>query len=402
MLKILQCDNMDKNNHHQNQQFLPNIRDEKITARCYSSETWSDSEPKEIIKDPNEEHINFVGKLPDIIQKPKTTCNSTCIETPPLELSEIDLLSESSTDVHEANGAYKTGEIRKDCITTLKEEKVHGVISNNHSSDSTSEDRRDDISEKQHQNSEDKTQRKVRRAISETRSPSEHVRMTKQLLEANRRSVLNDTVHYEDEEFHLNVIQSNLSKIDEDVVSASHKRNKKTALKRCNTAEFYDFSDKPKEVDKGTYSDDENEQNYFLEETKPANRRRRFKRTVSLGFSKFRQKKSHQKFQNEYSPHEVSATGHETSRRKGTECDDEPVKTAMEGSNVGDLLCGERKRPLVRTMSEPIPYGSDEDENLDELYLPRRMAICPDLPVPAMKQLKTYLILTRLRQYCFV
>lgn len=57
-----------------------------------------------------------------------------------------------------------------------------------------------------------------------------------------------------------------------------------------------------------------------------------------------------------------------------------------------------------RSFSVPEYLDSNSicDEELSDLYLPRRMAICPDLPVPAMSQLRTYLVLTRLKQYCIV
>ena len=43
-----------------------------------------------------------------------------------------------------------------------------------------------------------------------------------------------------------------------------------------------------------------------------------------------------------------------------------------------------------------------EDLDGSKLFLPRRMAICSEVRTPALKQLKAYLVLTRLKQYNFL
>ena len=160
-------------------------------------------------------------------------------------------------------------------------------------------------------------------------------------------------------------------------------------------------------------------------------------RSMSLGFSKFKSLslfKGHNRFNDEDFQLDFNSADHQTSRRKnttGSSCGsptasvseaDSPTIAGIaaildttciivdEGYEKFDKLTGNQLNnypPLMRSLSAPDPIdkleGSDEyDEDLSDLYLPRRRAICPNLPVPAMKQLKTYLILTRLKQYCFV
>ncbi|XP_012558536.1 putative uncharacterized protein DDB_G0274535 isoform X1 [Hydra vulgaris] len=45
---------------------------------------------------------------------------------------------------------------------------------------------------------------------------------------------------------------------------------------------------------------------------------------------------------------------------------------------------------------------NEEDLDTSKLFLPRRMAICSEVRTPALKQLKAYLVLTRLKQYNFL
>ena len=154
-------------------------------------------------------------------------------------------------------------------------------------------------------------------------------------------------------------------------------------------------------------------------------------RSMSLGFSKFKSlaifKPHHQRFNDKDIQLDFNDADHQTSRRKNTvtgsgdlpspkskidENDDEDKSSIDESFEKFDKLTGNQLNnypPLMRSLSAPDPIDDkfeqaedDYDEDLSELYLPRRRAICPNLPVPAMKQLKTYLILTRLKQYCFV
>ena len=154
-------------------------------------------------------------------------------------------------------------------------------------------------------------------------------------------------------------------------------------------------------------------------------------RSMSLGFSKFKSlaffKPHHQRFNDEDIQLEFNDADHQTSRRKNTvtsngdlpspkpkmdENGDEDKSSIDDSFEKFDKLTGNQLNnypPLMRSLSAPDPIddkfdqAEDEyDEDISKLYLPRRRAICPNLPVPAMKQLKTYLILTRLKQYCFV
>lgn len=126
------------------------------------------------------------------------------------------------------------------------------------------------------------------------------------------------------------------------------------------------------------------------------------KQSMSQGFSKFKQlsisgKNSGRKLEHYYSVIDNDEGDHETSHRI------EPLETINDCTDIED------KEPisitLIRRCSslpDILDSASVLDEEPDNLYLPRRMAICPDLAVPAMKQLRTYLVLNRLKQYCIV
>lgn len=135
------------------------------------------------------------------------------------------------------------------------------------------------------------------------------------------------------------------------------------------------------------------------------------RQSMSNGFSKFKQlsisgKTSRSKIDQDYSMINNDLYGHETSKRIVPLEPDElmpallNVHSPMEGSNLlayqGNLL------RRCSSLPDCLDATSICDNELDELYLPRRMAICPDLAVPAMKQLRTYLVLSRLKQYCIV
>ncbi|XP_066918811.1 probable myosin light chain kinase DDB_G0279831 [Clytia hemisphaerica] len=147
-------------------------------------------------------------------------------------------------------------------------------------------------------------------------------------------------------------------------------------------------------------------------------RKKLLRRSMSTGFSKIKLikssisfTKSHQRFTDEeLNSVDIKDSDHQTSRRKNTSCSsplDEYIEEMSKGENPDrDVDSNPAAVPFLRSISAPEQIdkldGDVYDEDLSELYLPRRRAICPNLPVPAMKQLKTYLILTRLKQYCFV
>lgn len=146
--------------------------------------------------------------------------------------------------------------------------------------------------------------------------------------------------------------------------------------------------------------------------TKSRSKRKMLKRSVSLGFSKFKlissnfNLRTHKRLPDDDIMIDIKETEYQTSRRKNTFTDQtaETQATVEKILNSGKDICPS-KYPLLRSLSAPETLDQDTDdydEDISELYLPRRRAICPNLPVPAMKQLKTYLILTRLKQYCFV
>ena len=145
------------------------------------------------------------------------------------------------------------------------------------------------------------------------------------------------------------------------------------------------------------------------------------KNSVTQGFSKFKQLSLGGYHQNENKDHSYSLIDedtlhHETSKR--TKHPDNPIGDeqgrdregkGMEGGEGKETLDTPRTKGrgtlMRRSSSLPNCFESGSEgscEDLNDLYLPRRMAICPDLPVEAMKQLRTYLVLTRLKQYCIV
>ena len=143
------------------------------------------------------------------------------------------------------------------------------------------------------------------------------------------------------------------------------------------------------------------------------------KNSVTQGFSKFKQLSLGGYHQNENKDHSYSLIDedtlhHETSKR--TKHPDNPIgeekgrdrdgKGVEGGERTLDTPRSKGRGTLMRRSSSlPNCFESGSEgscEDLNDLYLPRRMAICPDLPVEAMKQLRTYLVLTRLKQYCIV
>ena len=75
------------------------------------------------------------------------------------------------------------------------------------------------------------------------------------------------------------------------------------------------------------------------------------------------------------------------------------------------LRSGRYRAPLKKSYSTSDAYDEEKDIDVDEdkvlaqyysPFCPRRMAICPHMNIPEMKQLETYLVLTRLKQFCFI
>ena len=221
--------------------------------------------------------------------------------------------------------------------------------------------------------------------------------------------------------------------IDESI-TMHNSRKEDTSLHRCKSID----SLRESIVDERTLFLEEKGPNHLAQGRKTSvqskqrssSKKKTLKRSMSLGFSKFKSltmfKPHHQRFDDEDVQLDFNDADHQTSRRKNTVSgpspdlitdDDEGTKAVIDESfEKFDKLTGNQLNhhlPLMRSLSAPDPIddkfgdadGVDEDEydeDLSELHLPRRKAICPNLPVPAMKQLKTYLILTRLKQYCFV
>lgn len=156
---------------------------------------------------------------------------------------------------------------------------------------------------------------------------------------------------------------------------------------------------------------------FFAEQSSPQppkqrSKRKFLRRSMSVGFSKFKlittnlTSKSHHRLNDEEFTFEINDAEHQTSRRKNTATPQDStdiLNELIKSKKIEEIIGG--GYPLLRSLSAPDPIDNqdqDYDVDLSELHLPRRRAICPNLPVPAMKQLKTYLILTRLKQYCFV
>lgn len=195
------------------------------------------------------------------------------------------------------------------------------------------------------------------------------------------------------------------------------KRNKRWIRKLAKYATFdegvYNLPRTNKSTNDFTSTNENGEQNEIpktensesgLKDNAPPQRKistgKLIKQSMSQGFSKFKQlsisgKSSSRKFEQEYAMIDNDLDFHETSKR----LDQSDMLPSIFGPDPS-LPTNLFRR--CSSLPDLIDTSSICDEELNELYLPRRMAICPDLAVPAMKQLRTYLVLTRLKQYCIV
>ena len=81
------------------------------------------------------------------------------------------------------------------------------------------------------------------------------------------------------------------------------------------------------------------------------------------------------------------------------------ISRKVSGTTAFHQTLSKRRSSSLPDSMDSLGLSNDENDEdevvaLGDLYMPRRMAICTKLQVPAMKQLESYLVSTRLKQYC--
>ena len=219
-----------------------------------------------------------------------------------------------------------------------------------------------------------------RRWFSEAKTPEEHLRMQKYLQPKSKKNKYEKpSISYEKERFFVNLSR----KGSLDNISKERRRR---GLK--------------KSVSVDNYSAGQEEENHNVETEKlfkddfgSCNRLRLFKRFTIQRF-----RKTHQVLENEEEVRSIKKSRRKLMKQATLNDVDDAF------TNISDLMNSPRqnsKRSNSVPSDKPNAH-SDSEFDYSDYELPRRMAICPNLSVPEMHQLKTYLILTRLQQYCLL
>jgi len=190
------------------------------------------------------------------------------------------------------------------------------------------------------------------------------------------------------------------------IATESKSMKKKKILTRCSSVESNTV------LEKDFFHDIQTKASYF----------------PKFSFNRFKLQKRHQILKNEEEKNclkeeqaEVSANEIQQKETCVTKLKTKKLKTSknilkkqvtvdditFDSTDISNFVYPKELGKLKRSYSLPLEDEILEDESMDidecdMDFVVRRMAICPKLGVPAMTQLKTYLILTRLRQYCFI
>ena len=219
-----------------------------------------------------------------------------------------------------------------------------------------------------------------RRWFSEAKTPEEHLRMQKYLQPKSKKNKYEKpSISYEKERFFVNLSRR------ESLDNLSKERRKR-GLKKSLSVDNYSVG--PEEENQNMETE-----KLFKDDFGSCNRLRLFKRFTIQRF-----RKTHQVLENEEEVRSVKKSRRKLMKQATLNDVDDAF------TNISDLMNSPRensKRSNSLPSDKPNSH-SDSEFDYSDYELPRRMAICPNLSVPEMHQLKTYLILTRLQQYCLL
>ena len=265
----------------------------------------------------------------------------------------------------------------KSMLQSEKSKCPQGTVSQGSNKDSFN--RREGVAPSLHDQSRIKSVR-PRRWFSEAKTPEEHLRMQKYLQPKSKKNKYEkSSISYEKERFFANLSRrGSLDNLSKD--------RRRRGLKKSVSVDNYSV---------GPEQDNQNmeTEKLFKEDFGSCNRLRLFKRFTIQRF-----RKTHQVLENEEEVRSVKKSRRKLMKQATLNDVDDAF------TSITDLMNSPRqnsKRSNSVPSDKPNSH-SDSEFDYSDYELPRRMAICANLSVPEMHQLKTYLILTRLQQYCLL